>query len=206
MTLALHPVTDSRVHGRMVGRCRDDPHGPVVEDDAVGHLLHLAGGPPREVAMVCHAVPDVFFEHGQRQIGQAPRSDRSDHAQWLLGRGHGPAHGHDVIEVSGVVAVQVREQDGVEPEWSRAGSCAAHEHTSAAIEEEVSAARAHERGRSRPIGVGQRTPRTQRDDLHGDAPRAIRASGAARSPLTTRLLRCVVSPRRRGEERIASPR
>ena len=72
----------------------------------------------------------------------------------------------DVVEVGGVVAVQVRQEEPAQGRGARSGRGGAHEDAAPAVEEQVARRRAHQRGRAGPLRVGERDATAEDDRLH----------------------------------------
>ena len=96
-----------------------------------------------------------------------------------------PARCEDVIEVGGVITVQMGEEQPPERPRARGRGGGAHEDAAATIEEQVTGPGADQRRRPGALGVGQRTPTAQDDHLHGaplSGPDEARPYGALRRP------------------------
>ena len=89
------------------------------------------------------------------------------------GRGleaHDPVRRDDVVQVVDVVAVQVRQQHGIQHARHRVRGREPHDHAATGIEQQVLPAGAHERGRAGARGVGNRVARAEQDDVDSGVP------------------------------------
>jgi len=82
-------------------------------------------------------------------------------------RRHGPAHRDDIVEISDVIAVEVGEEDRFEEQRSGHGGSGSHQHAASAVEQQVAARRADQGRGACPVGIRQRAPRAERNQLHG---------------------------------------
>ena len=152
LAFGLNAKADRRVHRAVVGRRRHDADAVGFPGETLGDLGDIHFGPVWQVGVMRHAVVDVVFEHRQRRVGELLEPHRPDRRQWpWVGVGD-PARRDDVVVVGGVIAVHMGDEHRRKLARRHADGDAAHQHGTAAIEQQVGLADAHQRGRAGPIG------------------------------------------------------
>ncbi len=149
LTLRLDAVPDGRRDRSMIGRRREHPHAIGLPRDAVDDLADAAARLPLEIGVVIQPVPHVVDQHRERSIDEPCGSRRPDDRERRLDRRHHPPRRDHVVEVGGVVAVEVREQQRVEHRRERGGTGQAHADAAPAIDEQGLPRGTHEDRRAR---------------------------------------------------------
>ena len=87
--------------------------------------------------------------------------------QWIRLERHHPTGRDDVVEISGVVAVEVSQEESSERPCPRSGRGRAHEHATPAVDEQVARLRSDQGGRTGTGRIGEWAAAAEHDDLHG---------------------------------------
>ena len=78
------------------------------------HLGHIDLRFPREIAMMREAVLDIGTQHGSQSVHDLTGTGRPEDTQRLRNRTHHPLRRDYVVQVTDVIAVQMREEYRVE--------------------------------------------------------------------------------------------
>jgi hypothetical protein len=151
----------------MIGGCGGDPDRTVFQHDAALALDHLGARPPLQIIVVGHAVADVDLEHGLCRLQERRRADGTVDGERLRLERRDPLRGDDVVQVGGVIAVQVRQKEPAQRPGRRSGSCGPHEDAAPAVEEQITGGGAHKGRGPGAQRVGQRAAAAEDDGLHG---------------------------------------
>ena len=162
----LDPEADRGADRGVIGGGGGDPHLPVVQHGAPLAFDDLRRGPPLQVGVMLQAVADVELQHGLGGLQERRRAHGPVHSQRVRLEGRDPARRDDVVEVRGVIAVQMGQEEPAQGPGSRTGRSGAHEDAAPAVEQQITRPAAHQRRRAGAPGVGQRAPAPQDDQLH----------------------------------------
>ena len=165
-----HPVADGGLDGTMIRRGGDDAHAGILEDDAGRDLHDFDLGLPGEVGVVREPVLDVGPEHREHRVDDFLGAGWPVHAQRRGLEAHDPVRRDDVVQVVDVVAVQVRQQHGIQHARHGVRGREPHDHAATGIEQQVLPARTHERGRAGARRVGNRVAGAEQDDVDSGVP------------------------------------
>ena len=162
----LDPEADGRADRGVIGGRGGDPDRSVLQHGAPLALDHLGGRPPLQIVVVRQAVADVELQHGLGGLQERRRADRSVDGKRLRLERRDPARSEDVVEIGGVIAVQVGQKEPAQRPRGRPGGGGTHQHATPAVEEQVAGRGTHQRRRPGALGMGQWAPTAEDDELH----------------------------------------
>ena len=166
VTLVLDSVGQARRCRPMLGRRDGDARARDLDRLISPELGHSRLRTDREVLMVREPELDVGHERREHTVDDFLRSGGPVESERRRLERRDPARRDDVAEVGPVVAVEVRQQHGVE--LCRAGTACGcpQQDTTAAVDEQVHALGAHQRRRPGAIRIGDRAARSEEDNFH----------------------------------------
>jgi hypothetical protein len=119
-----------------------------------------------QVVVVGVAISLIEREHGEHRVNDLTGSDWSDNFQWNIDGHHDPTRRDQVIEISDVIAMKVRDQNGADHAGQNARAEQPHDGGTTAVDHDVLLARLYQGARTPTIGVRDRTASTEKSDFH----------------------------------------